>query len=250
MPARSSCCTAHSPTGVRPTPEPQPARLHAARDRRRGRLPGRQLAASTSSSSARLARAARTRLPADRRRRSRRSPTRRNDPIFTHLFDTDGRRAEHDLMIEVMTIAYDAFVLNGHTYVVDQLGAAPWSPPGVTTDTEAMSVSSSAPFPNEWRRRYRISSRWPSGIRTSPTSTCSSSAPGPQPEGRASAHSCSSGSSGSVTQSRFRPTSKPPHPGAPRCTPATGSSSHDDTVRRRRIAATDAAAAARGEHRS
>ena len=61
------------------------------------------------------------------------------DPIFTHLFDTDGRRAEHDLMIEVMTIAYDAFVLNGHTYVVDQLGAALWSPPGVTTDTEAMS---------------------------------------------------------------------------------------------------------------
>ena len=61
------------------------------------------------------------------------------DPIFTHLFDTDGQRAEHGLMVEVMTIAYDAFVLNGHTYVVDQLGAALWSPPGVTTDTEAMS---------------------------------------------------------------------------------------------------------------
>ena len=46
------------------------------------------------------------------------------DPIFAHLFDTDGQRAEHDLMVEVMTIAYDAFVLNGHTYVADQLGAA------------------------------------------------------------------------------------------------------------------------------
>ena len=61
------------------------------------------------------------------------------DPIFTHLFDTDGQRAEHDLMLEVMTIAYDAFVRNGHTYVADELGAALWSPPGITTDTEAMS---------------------------------------------------------------------------------------------------------------
>ncbi|MEO0494975.1 MAG: GNAT family N-acetyltransferase [Actinomycetota bacterium] len=61
------------------------------------------------------------------------------DPLFAHLFDPDQRQADDALMREVMTIAYDAFVVNGHSYVVDDRGAALWSPPGVTTDTDAMS---------------------------------------------------------------------------------------------------------------
>lgn len=62
------------------------------------------------------------------------------DPVFAHLFDPDGRQADHDLMVEVMTIAYDAFTVNGHVYVVDERGAALWSPPGVATNTDAMSA--------------------------------------------------------------------------------------------------------------
>jgi GNAT superfamily N-acetyltransferase len=47
---------------------------------------------------------------------------------------------EHDLMVEAMTIAYECFIVNGHTYVVDAQGAALWTPPGLRTDTEAMSA--------------------------------------------------------------------------------------------------------------
>ena len=62
------------------------------------------------------------------------------DPVFTYLLDPDTERADDALMVEVMTVVFDAFVINGHTYDVDDLGAALWSPPGITTDTEAMSA--------------------------------------------------------------------------------------------------------------
>lgn len=62
------------------------------------------------------------------------------DPIFTYLFDPAVAEVDATLMTEVMEIVYDTFVINGHTYVVDDLGAAVWSPPGITTDTEAMSA--------------------------------------------------------------------------------------------------------------
>lgn len=61
------------------------------------------------------------------------------DPIFAHLFDPAGVRAADELMVDVMSVAYDAFFVNGHTYVIDDRGAALWSPPGVKTNTDAMS---------------------------------------------------------------------------------------------------------------
>lgn len=62
------------------------------------------------------------------------------DPVFTYLFDPKEERVDDASMVEVMTIVFDAFIVNGHTYVVGDLGAALWSPPGITTDTEAMSA--------------------------------------------------------------------------------------------------------------
>ena len=62
------------------------------------------------------------------------------DPVFTLLFDPDQNRVDHDVMVEAMTIAYDCFVVNGHTYVLDERGAALWTPPGLHTDTEALSA--------------------------------------------------------------------------------------------------------------
>ena len=61
------------------------------------------------------------------------------DPVFSLLLDPDQKQAEHDVMVEIMNVAYDCFVVNGHTYVVDERGVALWSPPGITTDTDAMS---------------------------------------------------------------------------------------------------------------
>ena len=61
------------------------------------------------------------------------------DPVFRLLLDPAQHRADHDVMVEIMNVAYDCFVVNGHTYVVDERGAGLWSPPGITTDTDAMS---------------------------------------------------------------------------------------------------------------
>ena len=62
------------------------------------------------------------------------------DPVFTLLFDPAQARVEHELMVDAMAIAYDCFVVNGHAYVLDERGAALWTPPGLRTDTDAMSA--------------------------------------------------------------------------------------------------------------
>lgn len=62
------------------------------------------------------------------------------DPVFRLLFAPNHGPVDHKLMLEAMGVAYDCFVVNGHTYVLDDAGAALWSPPGIQTDTEAMST--------------------------------------------------------------------------------------------------------------